>query len=236
MYIPYTKVRFLRHESIGEKEGYIEAVDPTGVTLETWGFEDDEKKREYYKNGNYKVKKITLSQIIDNLIDYKEKYGDILFSSDITNTIKKIILKEDEINFVSNQSPHYIEINIPLDEFDYGDKKYRFIYPYIFNEDVPKLIMTINLITRKIHGWDELGVCSSGYIFEKVVDEGVYTLYNSNFEKLAQLYGYVPNGVLPPTDGYGDYIELQINRYGVVTNLYFYDKMNFRSFYGEDDE
>lgn len=59
----------------------------------------------------------------------------------------------------------------------------------------------------------------------KVRDNGSYAFYDKNLN-LIKLFGldnsplYVPNQLLPPNDGYGDYLELDIDNDGKILNWY----------------
>jgi len=57
-------------------------------------------------------------------------------------------------------------------------------------------------------------------VFEKVVDRGTYTLLDENQNKIIKMNSYVPNKLLPPKDGYGDYVEFKINSEGLITNWF----------------
>ena len=66
-----------------------------------------------------------------------------------------------------------------------------------------------------IEEWPKDCSCSAR-IFAKVRDEGSYTLQFSNRDPLHFDGVYVPNGLIP--GGYGDYIELDIDEHGRITN------------------
>lgn len=56
----------------------------------------------------------------------------------------------------------------------------------------------------------------AGELHMKVCDSGVYILLNHCGEELDRREDYVPNGLIPGE--YGDYVELEINEQGVITN------------------
>ena len=58
------------------------------------------------------------------------------------------------------------------------------------------------------------------YVFEKVVDNGTYTLLDENKNRIIEMNGYVPNKLIPPKNGFGDYIEYYIDKEGYITNWY----------------
>lgn len=73
---------------------------------------------------------------------------------------------------------------------------------------------TVDIDTGKVDGWPK---GKSGVLSMKVVDEGVYELRSSRGEREAVLDGdYVPHGLIPGE--FGDYIKLEINEDGVITN------------------
>lgn len=77
---------------------------------------------------------------------------------------------------------------------------------------------TIEINTGKILEWP-LGQVGEFYL--KVVDEGSYYLLDENQKIVASIeQNYVPNQLLPPNDGYGDYVNFKIDENGIVTNWY----------------
>jgi hypothetical protein len=94
-------------------------------------------------------------------------------------------------------------------------------------DDIPKdfplrtgdnWIATLDIVTGIIQNWKQ-GI--SGRVFSKARDEGKYYLLNENKELVfKQEYGYVLNKPLPPKDGFDDYIDLEINEEGKITNWY----------------
>jgi hypothetical protein len=73
---------------------------------------------------------------------------------------------------------------------------------------------TVEIDTGKIIGWP---VGKSGSVKMKVCDSGTYTLIGADGSTVAEIGGdYVPHGVVPGE--YGDYVNLQINADGVITN------------------
>lgn len=76
----------------------------------------------------------------------------------------------------------------------------------------------IEIDTGKIVEWEQ---GKTGDMKLKVVDEGSYTLIDSdNNDVLSIKEGYVPNQLLPPTNGYGDYVHFIIDENGFITNWY----------------
>jgi hypothetical protein len=89
-----------------------------------------------------------------------------------------------------------------------------------------KWIVTIDIDTGIIEDWKQ---GTSGRVFLKVRDEGKYYLLNEKKEIVnSQKEGYVPNKLIPPKDGFGDYIDLGVNEQGEITN--WYEKPSFSDF------
>jgi hypothetical protein len=63
----------------------------------------------------------------------------------------------------------------------------------------------------------------------KVRDEGKYYLLNETKQILyIKDEGYVPNELIPPKNGFGDYLDLEINEQGKIIN--WYEKPSFADF------
>lgn len=56
------------------------------------------------------------------------------------------------------------------------------------------------------------------FLQAKVCDSGTYFLLDKDKEVICKITGYVPNGLIPDTDGCGDYIRLRINNDGTIEN------------------
>ena len=77
---------------------------------------------------------------------------------------------------------------------------------------------TIEIATGKILEWPS---GETGQFYMKVCDEGSYFLLDENQQIITAIeVDYVPNSLLPPTDGYGDYVAFEIQADGVITNWY----------------
>ena len=71
----------------------------------------------------------------------------------------------------------------------------------------------------------------TGSVDMKVTDSGTYTLLDANRETIASINeNYVPNQLIPGE--YGDYIDLQIDEEGMITN---WGEPDLSDFF-EDDE
>lgn len=86
----------------------------------------------------------------------------------------------------------------------------------------------VDIDTGKIHDWPQ---GDARHMHVKVCDAGIYTLYDSDGCELARLSGYVPHGIVP--GDYGDYVILDINEYGFITN--WPKNPNVEEFFREDD-
>jgi len=84
--------------------------------------------------------------------------------------------------------------------------------------DHRRLCLDIDIETGIIKKWPQ---GRKGELFAKIVDNGCYYLLDENNIEVASIvWGYVPNKIIPPKDGYGDYIELIVDQFGKVTNWY----------------
>ncbi|MDR2474905.1 MAG: hypothetical protein LBD45_03520 [Bacteroidales bacterium] len=132
-------------------------------------------------------------------------------------------------NLVTMDKPAIVRIELWLDEFEVEEDYYW------LNKHIDKnghLIMDILVEDGQIVKWTpikEFG--DSLQFFYKAVDNGRYSLLNSNYKLITSLNGYVPNGCIPDKDGYGDYITLNIdNSTGKITNWYGADEISFKEF------
>lgn len=128
---------------------------------------------------------------------------------------KKQVIKEFEVSHIRlNVAVRYGEEDIPNDFPGRNGDEWQ---------------ATIELETGKILDWPQ------GYstaFSMKVVDQGSYVLLSPDGTEVASITQYyVPNGVIPGE--YGDYIEMQINGDGIVTN--WPKNPNLAEFAGSDD-
>jgi hypothetical protein len=94
---------------------------------------------------------------------------------------------------------------------DHGDEDMPYDFPFR-NGDSFSIIVGID--SGKIVNWPQ-GQAANVYL--KVVDRGSYFLLDAFDNEVAAIESdYVPHGVVPGE--YGDYLDLQINGDGVVTN------------------
>lgn len=101
-----------------------------------------------------------------------------------------------------------VKIDVALHDLDDVDSIPDFLL------DGGDLSITINVDTGQVMDWEGNQPVS---INIKVCDNGTYTLFDPQGNELAQLmYEYVPNDLIPGKNR--DYIDLQINASGQVTN------------------
>jgi hypothetical protein len=103
----------------------------------------------------------------------------------------------------------FVKISIPICEKDVSHD-----FPLEF-DDV--WIGVVDIETGVVQYWEE---GCEGTLYAKVVDRGSYSLMDANENEICVFEGYVPNQLLPPIKGYGDYIELIIDENGKITNWY----------------
>ena len=152
----------------------------------------------------------------------------------LVETLKtiKVIKNENETKKVKNNSPRYIDILLPNNEHLKYDLEDFPINDFLLKDDKDTIKLTIDLKKKKLLGWEN-GQDKFDF-FVKAVDEGTYIVRNSDGEVLYRREGYVPNGVVPPQDGYGDYIVFTINEDGSLSGWYGYDELDFTGFENDD--
>ncbi|MDR0606687.1 MAG: hypothetical protein LBG80_20640 [Bacteroidales bacterium] len=122
---------------------------------------------------------------------------------------------------LKGKNVRWIEIDIPV---YLGDNPYKNL-PMLF-DDEESLIIKVDLATGIIRNWHYK---EDVRLFFKVSDEGNYRFYDENHDLVEAFHGYVPNKLLPPPDGYDDYIRLHISREGKITN--WYEHITLENFY-----
>jgi hypothetical protein len=79
-------------------------------------------------------------------------------------------------------------------------------------------LMNSGSIIDAANGAEKRGIVES---VSKLRDTGKYYLLNEDKELVfKQEYGYVPNKLIPPKDGFDDYVDLEIDGEGKITNWY----------------
>lgn len=149
----------------------------------------------------------------------------------LVETLKtiKVVRPEDEIKKGKDNSPRYIDILLPDAEYLRDSDLEDFpINDFLSKEQKGIIKLTIDLKKKKLLGWKN-GQDKFAF-FVKAVDTGTYIVRNSDGDVLYRRDGYVPNGVVPPHDGYGDYIDFTINEDGSLSGWYDYDKLDFTDF------
>jgi hypothetical protein len=116
--------------------------------------------------------------------------------------METIIKVEKKVNI------KYVKVNVPV---IYGDEDIPYNFPL---RDGNTWEALIEVDTGKIIDWPDN---EAGEMYMKVCDEGSYYLLNEDMKILFIIEeDYVPNKLIPGE--YGDYIELIINKNGIITN------------------
>lgn len=118
---------------------------------------------------------------------------------------------------MNKEQARYIHISFP-----FWEELCSYTFPFEDEEDEEQLPLvkmgywqgTIDLQTHKLLEWEPY--FSECYLQAKVCDTGIYTLLDAEKKPICTLKGYVPNGVIPPKNGAGDYIHFAINADGTV--------------------
>lgn len=118
---------------------------------------------------------------------------------------------------MNQEQAKYLHISFPFRE-----EFCSYTFPFGEEEDEEQLPLvslgywqgTIDLQAHKLLEWKpNFGEC---YLQAKVCDSGTYTLLDTEKKPICILKGYVPNSVIPPKNGAGDYIHFAINADGTV--------------------
>ena len=83
----------------------------------------------------------------------------------------------------------------------------------LLNAQKTEWVASVDIDTGAIAGWPK---GEKRKMFVKVCDAGIYKLIDSDGNVVAERKGYVPNDVVPGS--YGDYVELDIDENGIITN------------------
>jgi hypothetical protein len=124
-----------------------------------------------------------------------------------------------------------VEINIPRDEIEDSENG---VPPELQSKfmvgDYWRIVVGID--TAKIADWPQ---GTAVELHTKPRDGGIYRLLGPDGKELAKIENnYVPNRVIPGS--YGDYIELNINAEGVVTNWYPTHRIDVGAFFGSNED
>lgn len=114
---------------------------------------------------------------------------------------------------VTVYKPVELEIHTVRIEVELHDDVSESLPNHLFNDD-GELDLLIEVDTGKVVSWQGSEPVN---IYDKVNDNGVYTLFGTDGLEVGKIDNYyVPNDLIP--GDYGDYINLEINADGVITN------------------
>lgn len=85
----------------------------------------------------------------------------------------------------------------------------------------------IDLETGKVVGWPD---GTTAEIHYKVCDDGEYALLDEDKNVVASKDGYVPSMMCPKSEGYGDYVIMEIRSDGTIENF----DVDLRYFEGDE--
>nr|DAP70549.1 MAG TPA: hypothetical protein [Caudoviricetes sp.] len=130
---------------------------------------------------------------------------------------------------VTVYKPVELEIHTVRIEVELHDDASESLPKHLFNDD-GELDLLIEVDTGKVVSWQGSEPVN---IYDKVCDNGVYTLFGSGGLEVGKIDNYyVPNDLIP--GDYGDYINLEINADGFVTNWHKYPSV--LEFFPEKDD
>jgi len=119
---------------------------------------------------------------------------------------------EAEMGYVPNISPNYEEYGDLTDLFeDYPELK----------GDLYDLMLVIEVSTGKVINWPK-GYRQDFYNY-KLCDGGIYIMLDKNGHVINEYQGYVPP-CLTREDGFGDYLEFEIDENGFIPDWEFTDE------------
>lgn len=114
---------------------------------------------------------------------------------------------------VTVYKPVELEIHTVRIEVELHDDVSECLPKHLFKDD-GELDLLIEVDTGKVVSWQGSEPVN---IYDNVRDNGVYTLFDSGGLEVGKIDNdYVPNDLIP--GDYGDYINLEINADGFVTN------------------
>lgn len=86
------------------------------------------------------------------------------------------------------------------------------------------LRLRINVDTGEVVNWPKTGMNDCYMHSIKIVDEGIYELFDSNGNYIETYRGYVPSCLEIDDNGYGDYFEFTIQSNGKIKDWKFTQK------------
>ncbi len=124
----------------------------------------------------------------------------------------------------------YIKMTFPFDEEMFEEYNYDIEMDEISClVEGTQWVVTVDLNTHQVTNHQPSTPCV--YVYSKARDSGIYTLLDKDNNPLCELRGHVPNGVIPPHDGWGDYIMFTIGTDGFIPD--WYDEYDFTKFESE---
>lgn len=115
----------------------------------------------------------------------------------------------------------FLKIDIPI---RYGDEDIAYDFP-LRDGDVWQA--TVDVSNGSIKDWPK---GESGTLYTKVTDSGTYSIHDADMNEIKRIDDYVPHGMVPGE--YGDYINLEIDESGVITN---FNPTSIDEFYPSED-
>lgn len=118
------------------------------------------------------------------------------------------------------------EIMVSIEDFEFEetdkDTLNKFFETDIFScakeDEYDTINVMIDVDTKKLVGWLETNDIVS--IFAKVRDEGIYRYYDKDKNVVLEKENeYVPDFLQVEEDGFGDYLNMIINKEGVIENF-----------------
>ena len=111
-------------------------------------------------------------------------------------------------------------LKVRIERFDYHDWTINYNelespeqHPFYVGKNT--IEFAVDVETGKVLGWNGNNRLET---FDKVVDEGIYSLCDKDFNTIVSYDGYVPKMLDRKGDGYGDYLQFVVNEDGYIEN------------------
>lgn len=126
------------------------------------------------------------------------------------------------VNYISFRIPARIDsMEFNMDDIERIKRNFGCKDTDDFTDDTNEVILsaTVEIDTGRVMNWEPIS--EEFDIYEKVVDEGFYALYDTIDNEFASYEGYVPDFFECNEEGYGDYFNFTVSPNGFIKNWNF---------------
>jgi hypothetical protein len=144
----------------------------------------------------------------------------------------KITIKRKNQKEPKEYEVKYVLIDIAIELGKDAPDDFPLVFKRRGNACLDKWVVCVEIETGMIEGWKQ---GYAGNLYAKMVELGNYYLMDAdkNIVDVINGYEYVPNKLIPPANGSGYHIELEIDENGKISN--WYENPSLKDF-EEDDE